>query len=263
MFLEAVAAASRSSPYFRGKAAFMNALAPRRGVRTASVFGLPMVLDLSDMIQRWVFLGCYEQRETAIIKRVLTRGGVFVDAGANIGWFTALAATIVGNNGIVLAFEPSPYAYDLLSSTVAGCANVRAFRCGLSDHDGEIGLFVPPETYAGHDPSMVEYCADMTPITVPVRRLDAVLEELGISRVDLIKIDVEAHEPEVFSGCQSLLRRGCIQHILCEFNDPLLRQRGTSSRELLDYLRCMGYRAEHVPEKLEGRLVNLLLHFGQ
>jgi len=219
----------------------MNALGPRRGVRTASVFGVPMVLDLSDMIQRLVFLGYYEQTETAIVKRVLARGDVFVDAGANIGWFTALAAHIVGNNGTVLALEPSPYAYDRLSNSVSSCPNVRAFRCGLSDHDGELRLFVPPESYAGQDPSMVEYCVDMTPITVPVRRLDVVLEERGVSRVDLIKIDVEAHEPEVFSGCESLLRCRCIQRILCEFNDPLLRQRGTSSRELLDYLCGMGY----------------------
>ena len=110
-----------------------------------------------------------------------------------------------------------------------------------------------------HDPSMVEYCEGMTPISVPVRRLGAVLEELGITRVDVMKIDVEAHEPEVFAGCESLLRAGCIRSILCEFNDPLLRKRGSSSLILLEYLRGLGYRTGQAPETLEGRVVNLLL----
>jgi FkbM family methyltransferase len=218
-----------------------------------------MVLDLSDTIQRQAFLGRYDQQGTTAVRGLLRRGDVFVDVGANIGWFTALAASIVGTRGTVLSFEPSPYAYERLHHSVARASNVRAFNIGLSEQDGELVLFVPPEARGNHDPSMVEYCDGMTPVTVPVRRLGAVLEELGISRVDVMKIDVEAHEPEVFAGCESLLRAGCIRSILCEFNDPLLRKRGSSSLILFNYLRSLGYRTDHLPATFEGRIVNLLL----
>ena len=242
----------------------MNVLTPRQGLRKATVFDLPMVLDLSELIQRYVFLGCYEPRETAVIRGLLGRGSVFVDAGANIGWYTALAAGIVGPSGRVLSFEPSPYAYQLLSRTVARCPNVQAFNFGLSNQEGELHLFVPPEANRNHNPSMVEYCAGASPVTIRVRPLGAVLGELAVPRVDVMKIDVEAYEPEVFAGCESLLRRGCIRSILCEFNDPLLRKRGSSSLELLNYLGELGYQAEDmraVPAALDGRIVNLLLRF--
>jgi FkbM family methyltransferase len=262
MLLNTLAATSRSLPYFRGKQRLLNALTPRKGLRTATVFGLPMLLDLSEYIQREVFLGYYEHRETVIVRSLLTNGSVFVDVGANIGWYTALAASIVGTTGKVLSFEPSPHAYKLLSQTVVGASNVMVFNIGLSDHEGVLRLFVPPETYGNHDPSMVEYCAGMTPITVPVKRLGQLLEELDVPTVDVMKIDVEAHEPEVFAGCEEFLRSGRIRNIFCEFNDLLLRQRGSSSRELLAYLRALGYRPEDAPASFDDTLVNVLLSFG-
>jgi FkbM family methyltransferase len=198
MLLETVADLARSLPYFRGRAAILNILTPGHGLRKATVFGLPMVLDLSEWIQRYAFLGCYEPRETAVVRGLLGRNSVFVDAGANIGWFTALAAGIIGTGGRVLAFEPSSYAYQLLSGTVARCPNVKTFNFGLSDHEGEVHLFVPPETNGNHNPSMVEYRAGATAVKVRVRPLGVVLEELAVPRVDVTKIDVEAHEPEVF-----------------------------------------------------------------
>ena len=263
MLLEAIAATARSVPYFRGKARFLNALTPRKGLRKATVFGLPMVLDLSELIQRQVFLGYYDHEDTVVMRRLLRRGSVFVDVGANVGWYTALAASIVGATGRVLSFEPSPYAYGLLNHSVARCSsNVKAFNIGLSDHEGELRLFIAPEAYGCHDPSMVEYCDGMTPITVPVRPLGVVLEELGVTRVDLMKVDVEAHEPEVFAGCESLLKKGCVQTIFCEFNDPLLRKRGSSSSRLLNYLWELGFEAED-PPALDERAVNLFLHFAR
>lgn len=263
MVVEALAAFSRMSPHFRGKIRVLNALVPQKGIKNAKIFGLPMALDLSDYIQRLVFLGYYERRETALIRELLRPGSVFVDVGANIGYFTALAADIVGTTGLVLSFEPSPYAYERLSRMVARCgSNIRVFEIGLSDNEGQLRLFVPPETSGNHDPSVVEYCPGMRAISVPVKKLAAVLSNLSVQRVDLMKVDAEAHEPEVFLGCEPFLRRGDIQNILCEFNDPLLRKRGSSSCELLTYLRGLGYQTND-ESVLDGRIVNLLLRFAR
>jgi FkbM family methyltransferase len=257
--IDAVASIARQLPYFRGKAKLIDTLVPRGGTRRASVFGFQMTLDLSERIQRQIWLGCYDPCGTVVIRRLLKQGSIFVDVGANVGYFTALAASIVGTTGRVLSFEPSPYAFCRLSRAVPRqTRSVTALNIGLSDHDGELKLFVPPRSYGNHDPSVVEYCDGMSPIVVPVRRLGALLRDMRIGCVDVLKVDVEGHEPEVFAGCADTIRAGNVRAVFCEFNDPLLRKREYSSYELLNYLRELGYRVHAVPP-LDGKVVNLLL----
>jgi FkbM family methyltransferase len=255
---------ARTLPYFRGRAAVLQRLTRHHRFINATVFGLPMVLDLSELIQRYMFQGCFEPDETKAIRRLLKRDGVFVDGGANAGWFTALAASIVGPNGTVVAFEPSPQAYRILRDAVAGCAHVQAFNFGLSDRERELNLFVPPPESGNHNPSIVDYQADSTAVTIRVKPLGAVLEALGIRQVDVLKLDVEGHEPEVLAGCESFLKSGSIRSILCEFNDPLLRMSGSSSADLLSYLVELGYEVDGTlnSRAVPGHNVNLLLHFS-
>ncbi len=84
---------------FRGKYRLLTALIPKQGQREACIFGVRSTLDLSDLIQRFIYLGCYEPLETAAVRKVLRPGMTFVDAGANIGYFTWLAARLVGPTG--------------------------------------------------------------------------------------------------------------------------------------------------------------------
>src|SRR3954453_6323025 len=78
---------------FRGKYRLLHRLVPRTGTRTAEVFGARMELDLSDWIQRNIYLGSYERQETRVFRRLLKAGDVAVDVGANVGYFTPLAAS--------------------------------------------------------------------------------------------------------------------------------------------------------------------------
>jgi hypothetical protein len=97
---------------FRGKGRLLNLLCPKSGVKRAQIFGNSMELDLADLIQRQIYQGTFEPRETASVKRYLRPGMTFVDVGANVGYYTALAANLVaGRGGRVVAFEPSPYAF--------------------------------------------------------------------------------------------------------------------------------------------------------
>ena len=101
---------------FRGKARLLNRLTEGAGIRSARIFGGRFELDLSEFIQRQVYLGTFEPRETSLVKGYLRPGMTFVDVRANIGYYTALAASLVGAEGRVVAFEPSAYAFEKLSA---------------------------------------------------------------------------------------------------------------------------------------------------
>lgn len=176
---------------FRGKARLLHALSPKQGEQTVKIFGYSMDLDLADYIQRSIYLNTLERHESSWVKEYLERGMTFVDVGANVGYYTLMAASFVGSEGRVLAFEPSPYAFGRLSSAIKknSLTQVQVAQVGLSDTSGELQLYMP-KTKGLHSPSMIANEGG-SPISVPVRRLDDYLMEAKVDHVDLIKIDVE------------------------------------------------------------------------
>jgi len=225
---------------FKGKARLLGRWIPRSGMRVTVVNGYRVELDLIDHIQRMVFLGAYERWETAMVRRLLLPGMCFVDVGANIGYFTLLAARRVGPTGRVFAIEPSPYAADRLSQTIADnvIPQVRIERCGLGRRPGEVVLY--DAAVGNHTPSMLGDPGGHG-LVVPVRTLDECIHEWKIDRIDLMKIDVEGYEPEVFAGAARALADGRVRAILCEFNAHWLARAGTSSGEVYRGLLNQGF----------------------
>lgn len=228
-------------PYqFRGKARLLNRFVPRTGSRTARVHGFRMELDLSEHIQRMIYLGAYERRETRTIRRYLRPGMRFVDVGANVGYFTLLASRAVGPAGMVFAVEPSPYAADRLARTITEnwIGNVRLDRIGLGKESSECTLYDPlPDN---HTPTMLGDIGSSGK-RVSVRRLDDCLAEWAVGQIDLLKIDVEGYEPLVFEGASAALSAGRIRAILCEFNEYWLRRAGSSVSGLREQLLGFGF----------------------
>ncbi|MEW5926302.1 MAG: FkbM family methyltransferase [Gemmatimonadota bacterium] len=230
-------------PYhFRGKLRLLAGVAPSRGERDADVFGYRMKLDLAEAIQRWIWLGAFEPQETALVRSWLRPGMTFVDVGANVGYFSLLAASLVGERGRVYALEPSPYAYARIAATLRTnrMPQAEAFQMGLSDAPGELTLYLPPAAANFHSPTM-SASSGGEPVSVPVRRMDDVLDEWGVETVDLVKVDVEGHEPRVFEGASRVLATGRIRAVLVEFNDFWLRDAGSTPDALYRTLLDAGF----------------------
>jgi FkbM family methyltransferase len=225
---------------FRGKARLLNRFLARDGERTTRVFGYRMKLDLAEYIQRMIYLGAYERQETRWVRRWLRRGMTFVDVGANVGYYSLLAASRVGPEGRIFALEPSPVAAGRLKATVQEnrLENVRVVQAGLSDRPAESLLFLPPGD--NHTPSMLggDGCSS---VPVFVRTLDDCLAEWQLDRIDLLKVDVEGYEPRVFAGGEQALVQGQIRAILCEFNDPWLQLAGSNAQALYERLADWGF----------------------
>lgn len=165
-------------------------------------------------------LGWYELRTTELFVEVLREGYTVVDVGANIGFFTLLAARIVGKSGTVLSFEPEPTSFSLLSKSVErnNFSNVRLFQKCVSDVVGNRTLYLSATRHKGMH-SLIRDSGGAS-ITVPATRLDAEISSLDIDRIDLLKIDVEGAEPEVIAGAARLLSEDRIRNMILEWEHP-------------------------------------------
>ncbi len=220
---------------FRGKKRLLSRLVPKAGIRTAHVFGVPVELDLADVIQREMYLGCFEPHETRVVSRLLRPGMTFVDAGANAGWFTFLAASRVGPTGRVLAVEPDPVLAEKLR--VAVRPHIKVFGCALGRAAGTLTLSIPPP---GNRSPTLAPVAGWESVAVPVRTLDELLDVERVGTVDLLKLDVEGAEAEILAGAARTLPH--VRAVLCEFNTYWLGQLGTSPEALWRTLLGAGFR---------------------
>ena len=148
----------------------------------------------------------------------IEEGDVVVDVGAHIGIFAAKAAYQIGSRGIVLAIEPEPRNYRLLQENIHrnSLQNVITLNRAASDTSGVRPLQVlEGGRTAGHSiaPSHTNLRArqfdDSKFVGVRCDTLDNMIAEQGLRKVDLIKIDVEGHEPNVMRGAASTIARFC------------------------------------------------------
>lgn len=226
---------------FRGKHRLLDALTPRRGEVRISLFGAEFVLDLAEDVQRSIYFGSFEPRETDIVAAHLRPGMTVVDVGAHVGYYTALAAERVGPAGRVIAIDPSPYVLARLRRMVAssGLRHVAVLPVALSDAEGEALLHLGLGA-RNHAPTLVAHGHTQT-TPVKTRTLDALATELGLEQVDLLKLDVEGWEPQVLRGAARLLEAGRVGAVLCEVNEPWVRAAGSSAAQLVATLREAGF----------------------
>lgn len=196
-----------------------------------------LVLDLrQSMCLGYLFEGAlpHNQGLDRVMERVLGPGAVFVDVGANIGYYTRLASVLVGAEGHAHAFEPLPAALPLLRANTAGRSNVTVHAVAVGAAEGEVDFFARPMG----DTSSMEPDPSAERIRVRVAALDAELPDLP--RLDLLKIDVEGYELEVLQGAMTLIRT----HLPVVFFEFLVRHNEVRGLTLDDYkalLAPLGY----------------------
>lgn len=228
----------------RGKGFVFDRVTPRQGLRVATVAGAyGMTLDLGNAIHRQIYMGCFATAMTRWAKALLPAGGTFLDVGAHAGYFSLVAADRVGSSGHVFAVEPNPAVFGALEAHLRDnrIAHVSAHNWGLADRVGSLTLYVPDRKRLRDYNATVLPRPDWTAIDVPVRRLDDCLDAWKVTRVDLMKVDVEGAEPRVLAGGIAHLATGAVRHLMIEINGPRLVEAGSSPARLVDDLRALGF----------------------
>jgi FkbM family methyltransferase len=183
----------------------------------------------------------YEPAVTRAVEAVLRPGMTFLDVGANIGYFSLLAASCVGPSGKVFAFEPSQTNVKLLhaSRVLNGFENVEVFPLAAG-REWELSFYD-----ASHSNGWVSPIAskpeDLLPRAVVLTAPLATILPAD-RRIDMIKIDVEGAEYQALQGARAILER---DHppIVSEFSPPALESiSGVSGAVYLEFLTALGYR---------------------
>ena len=189
------------------------------------------------------FNGFYELSLTRKICELAQNGGLFVDVGANIGYFSILWAS-TNERARAICFEASPRNVGLLESNVK--QNSLSDRISLiakaaGKDNGTIKFDVGPSAQTGWGGIANE--KSTTSITVPMTRLDC---EITDETIDVLKIDVEGADTWVLLGCEKLLRERRIKKIFFEQNAYRMNLLGIRSGEAQTYLRDHGYDCEQL-----------------
>lgn len=184
----------------------------------------------------------WSEPELRELHRFVKAGDVFVDVGANIGLYTLKAARLVGPAGRVVAVEPGRAAAELLDANLAlnRYGHVSVVRKALSDRSGEAMLHHIP---AGNDPQAFSLLTDGSAPgaeQVETTTLDALVAQLGLPRVDCVKIDVEGAEALVIDGGRETLARWH-PTIVFEANSTLILRRGDAVDAAWVKLAELGY----------------------
>lgn len=176
--------------------------------------------------------GEFSEGETELFARVLAAGDVVVEVGANIGAHTAWFGRAVGPGGGVVAFEPQRVVFQTLCANVAlnGLANVHCFQQAVGAQAGSIvvPLLDPaaPNNFGGLELTHAFPAGDR----IPLVRLD----DLGLPRCKLLKVDVEGMELAVLQGAAGTIGR--LQPVLYVEND-----RPHLAEALVRFIESLGY----------------------
>jgi FkbM family methyltransferase len=225
---------------------FHRQLAPSEGWLTLRLTrGFTLNLDLADPVQRKLFFfGDYdERREANLITRVLDPGEVFWDVGANLGYFTLLAAARLNNTGQVVAFEPGPSASACLTGNIShnSFANILTFPVAASDREGDAVLYSVAGQADGRA-NLFRPGADQAASTsVRTVTLDGWREQHDLSGPDFIKMDVEGAELAALTGARATLATGG-PLLLVEMKEAIFQSLGTDRTAIEDFLNSFGYQ---------------------
>jgi len=209
------------SPRFRAIAARLIYEASTKAREPLTVGGHKMFLAQPGRYASLDMVGDrYEVGTTQWLHGCLKPGDVFVDIGAHVGYYTLLAARLVGPTGKVYAFEPEPYNHALLCRNIElnGYRNITVIRKAVSNRAGTSVLFLSGLDNGFHSlrkqsPSQYKRGS----MIVETTTLDAFLDEAGCSRVDLVKMDIEGWELIALEGMRELLSRPRSMQIITEF----------------------------------------------
>lgn len=173
----------------------------------------------------------YEALDNFFIRH-LKPGDVVIDAGANIGYYTLLSASIVGKEGYVYAIEAHPTIFSYLEKNIAfnDFKNIRCFNTALGDKSGQVN-------FSDRENDDLNQVDEDGAISIPVIEMD----NLPISHqcIHLLKIDVEGYEKFVLQGARELLNKTDV--ILFESWDEHYKKFNYSLFDILQNLKKYGF----------------------
>jgi FkbM family methyltransferase len=224
-----------------------------------TTLGTTFRVDARDPVGRYLYyFGSWEPNLTYWIKERLLPGDGFIDVGANLGYYSVLASSLVGQSGSVVAVEPLPRTFRVLEANLNSnrAYNVRPVNVAAWDRRDLVKFFTDSDAIMGAS-TVVSTWADKWRLKdaceVQAAPLPAILTGEEIRAARLIKIDVEGAEWHVLSGLRPVIqsfRRDL--EIVVEVTPKLLEQDGHSADELQLLLHEWGFHPYQIKNDCSG-----------
>lgn len=265
MLLDRLLVAYSYLPHHPGKGAVYNRLLPLvkrawQEPRLHTQFGVRFECDLNDKVTRLIYYTGFNRKDCRIVRRLIRSGDVVIDVGANVGFYALLAAKWMRGRGEVHAFEPFPETARRFERNLELNSQLRSMvqlhRIALSDFVGKARMNVPDQGNQG--------CNHLGPTgdcEVEVSTLDAFCERQRLTRVNLIKVDVEGAEVALLKGAEATIRR-FRPILMIEVNPATLQRSGYTALDVIEAIGQHGYRM-HYAGWLGLKLLQRLPVYGE
>ena len=190
---------------------------------------------INDITTELIFKGVHEPATTRVFKKVLRVGDVVIDIGANIGYFTLLAAQVVGWRGRVYAFEPDPTNMKALcdNARINKFENIKTYMMALSNKNGTATLYTSSRESAKH--SLIRIKEHDGQESTLVAKLDDMLI-VDKPKIRLLKTDTEGNELAVLQGAKQTILSNKDIILIVEVNRETLDAGNTTIDELWNYI---------------------------
>jgi FkbM family methyltransferase len=208
-------------------------------------------VDLRDDIIGYLLYttGEYEAHVQRLFAAMELSGATCIDVGANLGLHTLALRDCVGPRGRVIAFEPEPHNFDLLTENLrvnGPSPQVTTHRQAVGAAPGTCRLTLHPTNFGDHrvttatTGNTATNGPEPTTVEVPIVRLDDTLADLPANAIRLIKIDVQGFEMSVLAGMTRTLDRHPDALLMVEVFPEALRAAGSSGAALVTRLGELG-----------------------
>jgi len=177
-----------------------------------------------------------DRAERELLRKILFKGAVVVDVGANIGIYSEFLSRYVGPTGVVHSFEPSPDNFNRLSAATRNLSNVRLTQAVVGERSGECKLYVSDKLNVDHR----AYKTDDLRRVVPIEMIALDDYFKAGQRVDLVKMDIQGYELHALRGAQRVVQENSDINLLLEFWPAGLEQAGVSWERLVEMLQGSG-----------------------
>ena len=191
---------------------------------------------------RWkleMLLKRYEPETTKFVVDHLKPGMVVLDIGAHIGYYTRLAARLVGKGGQVHAFEPDDENFALLEKNTSKYDNVILHKMAVGEKDGYIDFYHVENSTGCH--TTVRPSGHYQEKRVTVTTIDSLVDKSIVGTVDFIKLDVEGGEWAAVNGMKKLLSSSKDVRLVVEVDEDDLGHAGYTCERFIGLLESFGF----------------------